>query len=424
MLRCSASCSSTGSSTGTGSSRRSRSSSGSCSLIALPLRPRSRNAATTTGARLPSSRTSARVDARSPFHSGRSRARVSPALRRILGLLAAVVGVAALLVGRRELATPSRRPRSRTRGLGEVAIFYYPWYGTRGAGTARGSTGSRTATAPGADRVGLVPGPRRRTRHPTRASSARRCARSRRREWRPSSSPGGAPARPRRRGCRRCRAARASRACGSRSTSSRSQGGRPRRSRRRSAASRASGITDFYIYDSTTTPDAEWRALNERLSGVRLFANTSLPGKALAGGFAGLYTYDVYVYDGTSFPRMCASAHGGSGSSALRRSGPGYDAVRATGDPRVRGRARRRHVRPDVAGRGPRRRPTSSRSRATTSGTRGRRSSRRRHVGPPYASYDGAYGSRAGGGARVPRSHDEWASATASGTGRTLRSVR
>ena len=30
--------------------------------------------------------------------------------------------------------------------------------------------------------------------------------------------------------------------------------------------------------------------------------------KAEAGGFAGLYTYDVRIYNGTSFPRMCASA--------------------------------------------------------------------------------------------------------------------
>ena len=45
----------------------------------------------------------------------------------------------------------------------------------------------------------------------------------------------------------------------------------------------ASGIVDFYIYDSTTTPDADWRTLNQSLSGVRVFANTALPGKALSG---------------------------------------------------------------------------------------------------------------------------------------------
>ena len=43
------------------------------------------------------------------------------------------------------------------------------------------------------------------------------------------------------------------------------------------------------------------------------------PGKALKGGFDGLYTYDVLVYDGRSFARMCSSARR-SGSRARRRS--------------------------------------------------------------------------------------------------------
>ena len=97
------------------------------------------------------------------------------------------------------------------------------------------------------------------------------------------------------------------------------------------AAFKAAGITDFYVYDSTLTPDADWAALNKRLSGVRLFANTSLPGKARAGGFDGLYTYDVYIYDGSSFPRMCASARG-LGLVCAPSVGPGYNATRATGD--------------------------------------------------------------------------------------------
>jgi len=99
----------------------------------------------------------------------------------------------------------------------------------------------------------------------------------------------------------------------------------------------ATGITDFYVYDSAAQADEDWKALNGRLDGVRLFANTGLPGKALRGGFAGLYTYDVLIFDGFSFPRMCASAR------ALRllcapSVGPGYDARRATGDTRVQPR--------------------------------------------------------------------------------------
>ncbi len=100
---------------------------------------------------------------------------------------------------------------------------------------------------------------------------------------------------------------------------------------------RTLGITDFYVYDSSSAPDAAWAAVNRDLHGVRLFANTALPGKAEAGGFAGLYTYDVYEYDGSSFPRVCESAR------ALRllcapSVGPGYDA-RVMGDPRIRPRA-------------------------------------------------------------------------------------
>ncbi len=100
---------------------------------------------------------------------------------------------------------------------------------------------------------------------------------------------------------------------------------------------RGLGITDFYIYGSSSDPDADWAAVNHDLHGVRLFANTALPGKAASGGFEGLYTYDVYEYDGSSFPRVCESAR------ALHllcapSVGPGYDA-RATGDPRIRPRA-------------------------------------------------------------------------------------
>jgi glycoprotein endo-alpha-1,2-mannosidase len=103
------------------------------------------------------------------------------------------------------------------------------------------------------------------------------------------------------------------------------------------AALRTRGVTDFYIYDSTLNADADWASANARLSGVRTFANTSLAGKAAAGGFAGLYTYDVYLNNGGAFPRICAAAR------RLRlicapSVGPGYDAVVATGDPRTRSR--------------------------------------------------------------------------------------
>jgi hypothetical protein len=99
------------------------------------------------------------------------------------------------------------------------------------------------------------------------------------------------------------------------------------------------GIADFYVWASVDLPDAEWRDLNGRLDGVRLFANTNLPGRAAAGGFDGVYTYDVLLYDGRFFPRYCAQAR------LLKllcapSVGPGYDARRATRDTRLRPRHR------------------------------------------------------------------------------------
>jgi glycoprotein endo-alpha-1,2-mannosidase len=100
---------------------------------------------------------------------------------------------------------------------------------------------------------------------------------------------------------------------------------------------RTLGISDFYVWSSVWLPDADWAAMNAGLDGVRVFANTNLPGKAAAGGFDGVYTYDVLLYDGRLFARLCAQAH------RLRllcapSVGPGYDARRATGDTRLKPR--------------------------------------------------------------------------------------
>jgi glycoprotein endo-alpha-1,2-mannosidase len=151
-----------------------------------------------------------------------------------------------------------------------------------------------------------------------------------------------------------------------------------------------SGITDFYLYDSTTTADADWRALNARLSGVRLFANTILPGKALAGGFDGLYTYDVYAYDGSSFPRVCASARR-LGLLCAPSVGPGYDAVRATGDVRVRTRAG--GITYDRMWRGAIRAGADVVTITSyNEWHEGTQIEPAKAVGAPYVSYDGAYG--------------------------------
>jgi glycoprotein endo-alpha-1,2-mannosidase len=98
------------------------------------------------------------------------------------------------------------------------------------------------------------------------------------------------------------------------------------------------GIRDVYVYDSSDYSDEEWKAALTGLTGFRVFAHTPLPGKALKGGFQGLYTYDVLVYDGSSFARMCHSARQ-LGLLCAPSIGPGFDSRRATGDPRVRERS-------------------------------------------------------------------------------------
>jgi len=152
----------------------------------------------------------------------------------------------------------------------------------------------------------------------------------------------------------------------------------------------AQGITDAYIYDSTFSPDVEWKALNAQLPGMRLFANTNLPGKALAGGFAGLYTYDVRIYNGSSFPRMCASART-RGLLCAPSVGPGFDALRATGDTRVK--SRNNGVAYDCMWRGAIKAAadvvTITSYNEWHEGTQIEAASA---MGPTYFSYDGAYG--------------------------------
>ncbi len=97
------------------------------------------------------------------------------------------------------------------------------------------------------------------------------------------------------------------------------------------------GISDFYLYASTELSDIAWSSLNRGLAGVRTFANTPYAARAWAGGFTGLYTYDVLLYDGRSFPRLCEQARRLKILCAPSV-GPGYDARRATPDTRVKPR--------------------------------------------------------------------------------------
>jgi glycoprotein endo-alpha-1,2-mannosidase len=309
-------------------------------------------------------------------------------LRRVLGLLAAVVAVAALLSsGARSHTVSSSAPDAG--GGGEVAIFYYPWYGTErrdGQWQHWQQNGNRP---PAQVASGWFP-----ARGPYSSSDAS-IVRAQMREiaamgvqtlvvswW----------------GAGSAEAARLPMV----SLLAREAGlaialhvepfaGRtPAALEAEIAAFRASGITDFYVYDSTLTADADWAALNQRLSGVRLFANTSLPGKARAGGFDGLYTYDVYIYDGSSFPRICASARR-LGLVCAPSVGPGYNANRATGDVRMRGRDVGRTY--DRMWRGALR---SGADVVTITSYNewheGTQIEPARNVGRSYGSYEGAYG--------------------------------
>jgi glycoprotein endo-alpha-1,2-mannosidase len=100
---------------------------------------------------------------------------------------------------------------------------------------------------------------------------------------------------------------------------------------------RGLGISDFYVWASSELPTGEWAAMNGRLEGVRVFANTNLAGLAAAGGFDGLYTYDVLLFDGALFPRLCKQARQ-LNLLCAPSVGPGYDARRATADLRVKPR--------------------------------------------------------------------------------------
>jgi glycoprotein endo-alpha-1,2-mannosidase len=102
---------------------------------------------------------------------------------------------------------------------------------------------------------------------------------------------------------------------------------------------RGLGITDFYVYRPADIPAADWATLNASLTGVRVFAQTSLPGLAAAGKFTGLYTYDVLLYGGGNFGRVCAEAHR-LNLLCAPSVGPGYEAAAATGDARVKLRLR------------------------------------------------------------------------------------
>ncbi len=99
------------------------------------------------------------------------------------------------------------------------------------------------------------------------------------------------------------------------------------------------GVRTFYVYRPLDMPIADWAAAKLALhaDGSILFAQTALVGAAAAAGFDGVYTYDIVVYCGSKFARLCAEAHAVKLLCAPSV-GPGYDARRGSGDPVVKSR--------------------------------------------------------------------------------------
>jgi hypothetical protein len=96
-------------------------------------------------------------------------------------------------------------------------------------------------------------------------------------------------------------------------------------------------VRDVYVYRATDFSVDDWRSLYLGLDGLRVFAQTDLVGFAAQGGFAGFYTYDVLVYGGAKFGRLCAEAHA-AGIMCAPSVGPGFDASLVTGERRIKAR--------------------------------------------------------------------------------------
>jgi glycoprotein endo-alpha-1,2-mannosidase len=96
------------------------------------------------------------------------------------------------------------------------------------------------------------------------------------------------------------------------------------------------GVRDVYVYEAGDLPATAWAAV-PRPAGMRLFAQTGRVGLAAAGRFDGVYTYDLLALGGRTFKRLCGEARA-AGLLCLPSVGPGYRAVRATRDARVKPR--------------------------------------------------------------------------------------
>jgi hypothetical protein len=94
---------------------------------------------------------------------------------------------------------------------------------------------------------------------------------------------------------------------------------------------RTLGVGRFYVYHPFLIDDADWQAALSTVTGVQVLAQTTNVVRAKADRFAGVYTYDVYNYGPATFGPLCQKAHS-LGLTCAPSVGPGYDALRATGD--------------------------------------------------------------------------------------------
>jgi glycoprotein endo-alpha-1,2-mannosidase len=99
------------------------------------------------------------------------------------------------------------------------------------------------------------------------------------------------------------------------------------------------GIGRVYVYQpfDELMDESAWRELTTAYPDIEFYGQTDDVDRAVAAGFKGVYTYDVYAVRGSSFRGLCARAHA-AGIACAPSVGPGYNASRTTGDARIRSR--------------------------------------------------------------------------------------
>jgi hypothetical protein len=96
------------------------------------------------------------------------------------------------------------------------------------------------------------------------------------------------------------------------------------------------GITRAYVYHPFEIAETSWATVLP-FPGMQMLAQTANVSRARAAHFAGVYTYDVVTFGPSALGTLCAQAHR-AGLLCAPSVGPGYDALRATGDTQYRPR--------------------------------------------------------------------------------------